>query len=99
MLLYRLILIYKSQFGHITYVEIDHKIISMVILLLLLIQEGQLSITVESMCTKCWLTTKRTKPAQEKCEQINWSAQHDLNSVDCVVKLRLKQIYTHSTMC
>ena len=38
-----------------TLVEIDHEIISMVILLLLLIQEG-LSVTRESMCTKYWLT-------------------------------------------
>ena len=35
-----------------TFVEIDHEIISTVILLLLLIQEGLLSVTSESMCTK-----------------------------------------------
>ena len=35
-----------------TFVEIDHEIISTVILLLLLIQEGLLSFTSESMCTK-----------------------------------------------
>ena len=40
-----------------TFVEIDHEIISMVILLLLLIQEGLLSVTSESMCKKYWLTT------------------------------------------
>ena len=33
-----------------SFVEIDHKMISMVILLL--IQEGLLSVTSESMCTK-----------------------------------------------
>ena len=33
--------------------------------LLPLIQEGQLSVTGESMCTKYWL--RRSKPAQEKC--------------------------------
>ena len=38
------------------FVEIDHEIISMVILLLPLIQEGLLSVTSESMCTKYWLT-------------------------------------------
>ena len=36
---------FGSQPGHITFVEIDHKIISMVILPILLIQKGQLSVT------------------------------------------------------
>ena len=40
-----------------TFVEIDHELISVVILLLLLIQEGLLSATSESMCTNYWLTT------------------------------------------
>ena len=44
-----------------TYVEIDHVIISMVILLLPLIQEGLLSVTSESMCTEVLV-----KLAQEK---------------------------------
>ena len=35
--------------------------------LLPLFQEGQLSVTGESMCTKDWLTVRRSKPAQEKC--------------------------------
>ena len=35
--------------------------------LLPLIQEGQLSVTGESMCTKYWLTLRRSKLAQEKC--------------------------------
>ena len=35
-----------------TFMEIDHEIISTVILLLLLIQEGLLSVTRESMCMK-----------------------------------------------
>ena len=39
-----------------TYMEIDHEIISMVILLLPLIQEGLMSLTRENMCTKNWLT-------------------------------------------
>ena len=39
-----------------TFVEIDHEIISMVILLLLLTQEGLLSVTSKSMCMKYWLT-------------------------------------------
>ena len=37
--------------GHITFVEIDHEIIAAFILLLPLIQEGQLSFTDKSMCT------------------------------------------------
>ena len=39
-----------------TFVEIGHEILSTVILLLLLIQEGLLSVTNESMCMKYWLT-------------------------------------------
>ena len=39
-----------------TFVEIDHDIISTVILFLPLIQEGILSITSERMCTKYCLT-------------------------------------------
>ena len=38
-----------------TFVEIDHEIICMVILLQL-IQEGLLSVTSQSMCTQYWLT-------------------------------------------
>ena len=38
-----------------TLVEIDNEIISMVILLLPLIQEGLMSVTRESLCTKYWL--------------------------------------------
>ena len=48
------------------YVEIDHEIIYTVILLIPLIQEGQLSVTGENMCI-----SRRTEPAQEKCEQVN----------------------------
>ena len=40
-----------------TFVEIDHEIISTVILLLPLIQEGLLSVTSQSMCMRNWLTT------------------------------------------
>ena len=49
--------IYKfiSQLGHITFVEIDHEIIPTVIFPRLLIQEWQLSVTGEIMCTKYWL--------------------------------------------
>ena len=35
-----------------TFVEIDHETFSMIILLLLLIQEGLVSVTSESMCMK-----------------------------------------------
>ena len=38
-----------------TFVEMDNEIVSTVILLLPLIQEGLLSVTRESMCTKYWL--------------------------------------------
>ena len=41
---------FESQLSHITFVKIDHEIISTVILPLLLIQEGQLSVTGQSMC-------------------------------------------------
>ena len=39
-----------------TFVVIDHEMISTVILFLPLIQEGLLTDTSKSMCTKCWLT-------------------------------------------
>ena len=39
-----------------TLVEVDHEIISAVILLFSLIQEGLLSVTSENMYTKYWLT-------------------------------------------
>ena len=39
-----------------TFPEIDYVLISPVILLLPLIQEGLLSVTSENMCTKYWLT-------------------------------------------
>ena len=42
--------------GHITSMEIDHEIISTAILLLLLIEEGQLLVTGDSMCTMYWVT-------------------------------------------
>ena len=40
----------EIQLNHITLVEINHEILSTVILPLLLIQEGQLSVTGKSMC-------------------------------------------------
>ena len=49
--------------GHKFFVEIDHEIISKVIVPIPLIEEGHMSVTGKSMCTKYWLTTKRTKPA------------------------------------
>ena len=48
-----------------TFVEIDHEIISMIILLLQLIQEGLLSVTSKSMCTKYWLTAKSSLPRKK----------------------------------
>ena len=39
-----------------TFVEIDHESFFSAILLFPLIQEGLLSVTSESMCTKHWLT-------------------------------------------
>ena len=48
-----------------TFVEIDRKIFFTAILLLLLIQEGLLSVISESICTEYRLTTK-SKLAQEK---------------------------------
>ena len=43
---------FESELGHITFLEIDHAIMPMVILPLWLIQEGQLSVTGKSMCIK-----------------------------------------------
>ena len=47
---------FESQLEHKTLMEIDHEIISAVILPLK-IQERQLSVTGKSMHTKYWLTT------------------------------------------
>ena len=41
----------RSQVGPAEFVEIDHEIFSMVILSFPLIQEGQLSVSGERMCT------------------------------------------------
>ena len=51
-----------------TFVEIDHEIISTVILLPSadFIQEGLLSVTSESMCTNYWLTACSSLP-RKKC--------------------------------
>ena len=45
-----------------TFLEIYHEIISTVILLLPLIQEGLLSVTSDTMCMKYWLTTLSSLP-------------------------------------
>ena len=49
-----------------TFVEIDHEIISTVILLpsAVFIQEGLLSVTSESMCTNYWLTAYQACPGK-----------------------------------
>ena len=59
-----------------TLVEIDHETFSTVILLLLLIQEGLLSVISESMCMENWLTTQ-SKLAQEKCGYVYLPSLHD----------------------
>ena len=43
--------------SHYTFIGIDHEIISKVILLLLLIQEGLLSVTSKSTYRKYWLSS------------------------------------------
>ena len=56
-----------------TFVEIDHKMISTVILLPStdsFIQEGLLSVTSESMCTNYWLTACSSLP-RKKCGKVN----------------------------
>ena len=53
-----------------TFVEIDHEIISIDILLLPLIQEGLLSVTGEILCTNYWLTALSSLP-RKKCEYVN----------------------------
>ena len=45
----------RGRWPH-TFVEMYHEIISRVVLPFLLIQEGQMSVSGESMCTKYWLT-------------------------------------------
>ena len=56
-----------------TFVEIDHEMISTVILLPSadsFIQEGLLSVTSESMCTNYWLTACSSLP-RKKCGKVN----------------------------
>ena len=48
-----------------TFLEIDHKIFSMVILLLLLIQEGLMSVTSERM----WAKYCMVKPPSQACPE------------------------------
>ena len=50
-----------------TFVEIDHEMISTVILLLPLIQEGMVSVTRQSMCTNYWLTEPGRVAQSVKC--------------------------------
>ena len=52
---------------------------SMVILPHPLIQKEQLSVSTQVLVI---YHSEILKPAQEKCEWVNWLAQHDLNSVD-----------------
>ena len=55
------------------FVEIDHEMISTVILLPSadsFIQEGLLSVTSESMCTNYWLTACSSLP-RKKCGKVN----------------------------
>ena len=57
---------FEPKPGHITFVEIDHEIISTAILPLLQIQEGQLAVTGKSMCTQYWLTTLSSEEVSMK---------------------------------
>ena len=52
--------------GSHTFVEIDHEIISTVILLPSADSEGLLSVTSESMCTNYWFTACSSLP-RKKC--------------------------------
>ena len=62
---------FKSQLSHITSMEIDLEIISGIFLSILLIQEGQLSVTHDwKYVHKYWLTDQRTEPAQDWLEMI-----------------------------
>ena len=45
-----------------TFVDIDHEIFSVFILLPLLIQDGLESVTSESLCIKYWLTSWSSLP-------------------------------------
>ena len=49
-----------------TFMAINNELFSTTILLLLLNQEGLLSVTSESMCTKYWLTACSSLP-RKKC--------------------------------
>ena len=40
---------------------------------------------------KYWLTTSMTKYAKEWCDQVNWPAWHDFNSVDKAINLQINK--------
>ena len=50
-----------------SFLEIDHEIFAMFILLVPLIQDGLVSITGESMCTKYWFTAYSSLPRKKCC--------------------------------
>ena len=58
---------FESQLSHITFLAIGHKMISMAILSLLLIQ-----ILMKVCALSTGLLLWRSKPAQEQCEWISW---------------------------
>ena len=80
---------FESQLSHILFLEIDHEIISTVILLLPLIQEEQESVTGKSICTSTGQRLRRLSLPLKSVSRL--TDQPDLNSVDWAVKIQLKQ--------
>ena len=70
----------ESLLDHISFMEIDHEIISMVILPLPLIQEGQLSVTGRSMYTKYWAQLSKTSLANKLVsgQTVNCSSKYNI---------------------
>ena len=69
-----------------TFVELDHEIVSMAILLPSLVQEGLLSVTSKSVCTKYWLTAKSIIHRKKVCPgmtiAVDWDIKHQTKQID-----------------
>ena len=82
----------ESQLSYKIFVETDREITSMVIHTILLIQEGRAVVSYwQKYLHKVLVNHWGQSLPREKCEKVNWPAGHDLNHVDWIVKLEIKQ--------
>ena len=77
-----------AQFGHITFLETAREILSMVILLLSQIQERQLSVSGESVCTNSSSPLRRLNLTRKSVSRLTDGLNMTI-SLDWAVKLQL----------